>query len=110
MKRAAAVGRHPDVCGRTAGNSGDRARRRICTQRFERISLIEDRTLFFATARAYPQSALRIRFQRVDKKAPRPAYYFLCLAIFDQEESATLRACVQLVTDHREARNLQRPR
>src|SRR5687768_3677252 len=105
MKCAPTVGRDPDVFGGPARDCGDRSRRRIRTYRFKLIALIGERIRLSSAARARPQPALRIRFQSVDENAPPPAYYVFSLAIFFQDESATLRSGVELLAYQRAARN-----
>src|SRR5207248_3638340 len=67
-------------------------------------------TIFAARLRAGPQVTFTVGRQRVDEIAARLADDFFRFTVFDRDNAAALRAGVELVSDHCEARYLQNSR
>src|SRR5687768_378535 len=102
-KCSATFSADPNVTVRAACDCVHRARRGRQLDWLQRIAVVEQPSVSHSCARARPQASLRISFERIDKEAPRLADNFFCFAVFDQEQTAALRAGVKFFVNEGEA-------
>src|SRR6202008_835501 len=110
MKCAVSVSSDPEIISAAAHDRSDCARRNTRFVWLKRITAVEQTNVVAAPLRAKPQVTFAIGSQRVDEIAAGLADNLFRFTVFDRHNTATLRTCVELVSGHCEAGDLQWPR